>query len=242
VSSEKERPSASPPQEYAARLEESTRLHQLFGDILCHDLMNPVWIAENYLRLVMDGGVPDDKRPFYDGMRGSLAKARGILADARTYLRIQDLVAFGGETIDLGAVVEAVAENLRALGEEKGQKITVNIVGSAAISASYLIKEAVGQLLSNAIKFGPPATEIVVSVGTGFRVRLEVSDRGPGVREEDRERIFRRFESMEKGPITGVGLGLAIVRRVVDLHGGKVWVEENPGGGSLFVAEFPAVD
>ena len=48
-------------QEHIARLEESNRLHQLFGDILSHDLMNPVWIAENYLRLVMDGGVPEDK-------------------------------------------------------------------------------------------------------------------------------------------------------------------------------------
>jgi len=233
-------------QEHIARLEESNRFHQLFVDILSHDLMNPVWIAENYLRLVMDGDLPDDKRAFYDGMRGSLAKARGILADARTYLRIQDLVAFTAESIDLGRLVAAVVENFALLGREKGQEIRTTLAEGAVIAASPLIKEVVHQLLSNAIKFGRPgaavAVKVWVRINDGPRVRLEVSDRGPGVPEPDRERIFQRFGSMEKGPITGVGLGLAIVRRVVDLHGGRVWVEENPGGGSIFVAEFPAAD
>ena len=229
-------------QEHIARLEESNRFHQLFGDILSHDLMNPVWIAENYLRLVMDGGVPDDKRPFYEGMRGALAKARGILTDARTYMKVQDLVAFTGENIDLGQLVEEVVKCLGPLGEEKGQKISATIAGGSVISASPLIKEVAWQLLSNAMKFGPPDSAIAVSVSDGPRVRLEVRDRGPGVPEEGRERIFQRFASMEKGPITGVGLGLAIVWRVVEMHGGRVWVEENPGGGSVFIADFPAVD
>ena len=226
-------------QEHAARLEESNRFRQLFGDILSHDLMNPVWIAENYLRLVMDGGVPDDKRPFYDGMRNALAKARGILADARTYLKLRDMAAPSVESTDIGELVEAVAQSLRPLGDEKGQTITVTRSGSAVVAATPLIREVAGHLLSNAIKFGPPGSEIEISVSAGPPVRLEVRDRGPGVPEEARERIFLRFGSMDKGPIAGVGLGLAIVRRIVTLHGGHVWVEENPGGGSNFIAEFP---
>lgn len=249
VSSELERPSAFGTarvdaertlQEHVARLEESNHFHRLFGDILSHDLMNPVWIAENYLRLVMDGGVPDDKRPFYEGMRGALAKARGILTDARSYMKVQELVAFTIENIDLGRLVEEVVKSLGPLGEEKGQRISATIAEGAVISASPLIKEVVWQLLANAIKFGPPDSAIEVSVSVGPRVRLEVRDRGSGVPEEARERIFQRFASMEKGPITGVGLGLAIVWRIVELHGGRVWVEDNPGGGSVFVVDFPA--
>jgi len=250
VSSEAEHPAAVTSrsdaeralQEHVASVEASNRCHQLFADILSHDLMNPVWIAENYLRLVMDGGVPGDKRAFFDAMRGSLAKARGILADARTYLKLQDLAAPGGENVDLGQIVEAVAKSLRPLGDEKGQTLTVSGAGSAMIFASPLVKEVVSQLISNALKFAPPDSAIEVSLSSGRRVRLEVRDRGPGVPEECRERIFKRFEGMEKGPITGVGLGLAIVRRIVDLHGGRVWVEENPGGGSIFIVEFPAAD
>lgn len=224
----------------AARLEESSRFHQLFSDILSHDLMNPVWIAENYLRMVMDGGVPDDKRSFYEGLRGSLVKARGILADARTYLKLSDLTASSGESIDLGRLVAEVVAGLRPLSEDKHQKISVTLAGSPVIFASPLIREVVAQLLSNAIKHGPPDSAITVSVDAGPRVRLAVGDRGPGVHLDERERIFQRFERMEKGPVTGVGLGLAIVRRLVNLHDGLVWVEENPGGGSLFIAEFPA--
>jgi signal transduction histidine kinase len=212
----------------------------LFVDILSHDLMNPVWIAENYLRLIMDGGVPDDKRAFYDSMRGSLAKARGILTDARTYLKLHDLPATGGESVDLVQVVEAVAKSLRPQCEEKGQTLVVSGAESAVIAASPLVREVVSQLLSNALKFAPSGSAIEVSLNAGRRVHLEVRDRGPGVPEEFRELIFQRFERMEKGPITGVGLGLSIVRRFVELHGGRVWVEENPGGGSIFIAEFPA--
>ena len=91
----------------------------------------------------------------------------------------------------------------------------------------------------NAVKFGPPGTPITVVVGAGPPVRLEVRDRGPGVPEEDRERIFQRFARTEKGGIIGVGLGLAIVRQVAHLYGGRVWVEGNPEGGSRFIAEFP---
>ena len=227
-------------QERTARLEESNRVRQLFCDILSHDLMNPVWIAENYLRLIMDGGVPEDKRPFYGGMRGSLAKARGILADARTYLGVLDLAAGTGEEVDLGRLAQATVDSLRPLAGEKGQKIAVTAAEGAVVAAGPLVREVVLQLISNAINYGPQDSAIEVSVGAGPRVRLEVRDRGPGVPHQGRERIFQRFESLEKGPISGVGLGLAIVRRVVGLHGGKVWMEENPGGGSIFVAEFPA--
>lgn len=249
MSTEIERPSATRAaridgectlHELVARLEESNRIHQLFGDILSHDLMNPVWIAENYLRLVMEEGVPDDKRPFYEGMRGALARARNILADARTYLRVRDLAAFGGENVDLGRSVEEVVKALGPLGAEKELEIDVSAAGGALIPAGPLVKEVVWQLLSNAIRFSPPGSTIAVAVSAGSRVRLEVRDRGPGVPEESRERIFQRFENIEKGPISGVGLGLAIVRRVLDLYGGRVWVEENPGGGSIFIAEFPA--
>ncbi len=227
-------------QEYASRLEESNRFRLFFGDILSHDLMNPVWIAENYLRLVMDGGVPQDKRPFYEGMRGSLAKARGILTDARTWLRIQDRVALTGERIGIVPLVQEVAKSLRPLWEEKGQNVTFSLAPDAVITAGPLLREIVWHLLSNAIKYAPPNSPIDVVVIAAPRVRFEVRDRGPGVSEEDRERVFQRFQSLEKGPITGIGLGLAIARRVAELHGGKVWVEGNPEGGSVFVAEFPA--
>lgn len=228
--------------ESVAHMEQSNRHRRLFSDILSHDLINPVWVAENYLGLLADDDLPEDKRPIIAGIGGSLAKARVILADARIYLGIDDRPVSSSERANLGSIVEATAPALRPLWEEKGQTATFTLAAGAELAAGPLLRELVRHLLSNAIKFGPPGTPIDVVVSAEPRVRLEVRDRGPGVPEGDREQIFQRFERMEKGAISGVGLGLAIVRRVAWLYGGSVWVEANPGGGSIFVAEFPPAE
>lgn len=223
-----------------ARMEESNRHRQLFSDILCHDLMNPVWVAENYLRLLQEAEIPEAQRPLCNGVRRSLGKAREILADARTYLLVHSQTAFAPEEVELGPLAEAAAAVLRPAWEEKGQSVEFTLADGARIAGGALVGEIVRQLLSNAIKYGPPNSTIQVVVAAAPRVRLEVRDQGPGVPEDDRDRIFGRFERMEKGAISGTGFGLAIARRVAQLHGGSVWVEENPEGGSVFVAEFPA--
>ena len=89
-------------------------------------------------------------------------------------------------------------------------------------------------LLDNAVAAGPPVT-VAVRGGRG-RLIVEVADRGPGVPEEDREKIFEPFFT---GKTQGTGLGLAIARRVIEQHGGTIGVFDNPGGGALFRAEIP---
>lgn len=223
-----------------ARMEESSRHRQLFSDILCHDLMNPVWVAENYMRLLQEAGIPEAQRSLCDGVRCSLGKAREILADARTYLLVRNQGAPAPEVVDLAPLVEAAAAALRPAWEKKGQTVVFTLAAGARIAGGPLVGEIARQLLSNAIKYGPPNSSIHVAVAAAPSVRLEVRDRGPGVPEEDRDRIFERFDRMEKGAISGIGFGLAIARGVAALHGGRVWAEANPEGGSVFVAEFPA--
>jgi signal transduction histidine kinase len=91
-------------------------------------------------------------------------------------------------------------------------------------------------LLDNAVAAGPPVT-VTVRRERG-RLILEVADRGPGVDEDDRDRIFEPFFT---GKTQGTGLGLAVVRRVVELHHGTIAVYPNPGGGALFRAEIPSI-
>jgi signal transduction histidine kinase len=226
--------------ERAAELEQANQLRRIFGDVLTHDLTNPVWVAENYLALALDGEVPESKRALCEALRGSLAKARRILADARTYLKVLELGGAAPETLDLGAVATATAESLRLLAEAKGQRVSVTVDGSAAAQADPLLQEALWQLVANAVKYGPPDSVIEVVVRGGPAVRVEVRDRGPGVPAADRERIFHRYERVDKGPIAGVGLGLSIAARILRLHGGDLRVEDNPGGGSRFIAEISA--
>ncbi|MEK7744027.1 MAG: HAMP domain-containing sensor histidine kinase, partial [Elusimicrobiota bacterium] len=100
-------------------------------------------------------------------------------------------------------------------------------------------------LVSNAIKYTPPGGSVRVRIlELGGRVHLSVADTGPGVRDEDREKIFTRFYRSvgtdgRARRIPGSGLGLAIAKQAVDLHGGKIWVDSKVGKGSIFHVMLP---
>ena len=104
------------------------------------------------------------------------------------------------------------------------------------------IKQVIFNLLSNAVKFTPPGGEVDVSAArVNGEVRISVADTGPGVAVEDQERIFEEFQQTEAGieQREGTGLGLALSKRFVELHGGKIWLESEPGRGSRFVFTLP---
>jgi signal transduction histidine kinase len=97
-------------------------------------------------------------------------------------------------------------------------------------------------LLSNAVKFTPAGGSVDVSaLQANGEVRVEVADTGPGIAPEDQERIFEEFQQTEAGAAQreGTGLGLALSKRLVELHGGRIWVESELGEGSTFVFTLP---
>jgi len=105
------------------------------------------------------------------------------------------------------------------------------------------IKQVIFNLLSNAVKFTPAGGEIDVSTTrVNGEVRVSVADTGPGIAPEDRERIFEEFQQSETGVglHEGTGLGLALSKRFVELHGGRIWLESEPGHGSTFTFALPA--
>jgi signal transduction histidine kinase len=97
-------------------------------------------------------------------------------------------------------------------------------------------------LLTNAIKFSPSGTDVVLTARLeGGSVRFDVTDEGPGIAVEQQGRLFLRFEREEQGEVSraGLGLGLSIVRRVAEAHGGGVGVASRPGQGATFWISFP---
>src|SRR5262249_27463874 len=104
------------------------------------------------------------------------------------------------------------------------------------------VRQVVFNLLSNAVKFTPAGGSIVVADapihGGG---RESVTDTGPGIEAEDQQRIFDEFQQTDVGvqQREGTGLGLALSKRLVELHGGRIWVESEPGQGSRFVFTLP---
>jgi two-component system, OmpR family, sensor histidine kinase KdpD len=104
-----------------------------------------------------------------------------------------------------------------------------------------LIERVLYNLIENACKYTPPGTPITISGDvSGTELRVSVSDAGPGIPAARRESIFEKFTRGARESATpGVGLGLAIARGIVEAHHGRIWVEENTGGGARFVFTLP---
>lgn len=104
------------------------------------------------------------------------------------------------------------------------------------------LRQVIFNLLSNAVKFTPEGGSVVVtSAQVDGEVQVSVTDTGPGIAARDRERIFEEFQQTDVGvqQREGTGLGLALSKRLVELHGGRIWVESEPGHGSCFVFTLP---
>jgi two-component system, OmpR family, sensor kinase len=101
-----------------------------------------------------------------------------------------------------------------------------------------LIETAIRNVVDNALKYSPEGTTISVSVDPSSQV--VISDAGPGIRDEHKELVFNRFWRGNRRDATGAGIGLAMVQRIVELHGGSVYVEDRAGGGTRVIFSFAA--
>ena len=104
------------------------------------------------------------------------------------------------------------------------------------------IRQVIFNLLSNAVKFTPTGGHVdLKSAQVDGEVLVSVADTGPGIAPEDQERIFEEFQQtgVGAGQREGTGLGLALSKRLVELHGGRIWVDSEPGKGSTFVFTLP---
>jgi signal transduction histidine kinase len=145
------------------------------------------------------------------------------------------------ETVDVAAIVHDV---LKRFGEELSLTATpleVDARGTVwAYCDRFRVDQVVTNLLSNAIKYGEgkPIQVAVEAVDSCARIRIR--DEGIGISEADLERIFTRYErAVQARRFSGLGLGLYIVRQIVEAHGGAIQVTSQPGAGSTFVVDLP---
>ncbi len=144
--------------------------------------------------------------------------------------------------VDLAALVEARLEILAAAAGARGLSITSSLdEGCRVTGVPPLLDRVVDNLVGNAIKYSKPGQEIAVDVHTrGDRIVLTVLDHGPGIPPESLARIFDRFYRVPGTEGSGAGLGLALVKDVVDWHGGCMTIDSEPGVGSVFTVSLPS--
>lgn len=147
------------------------------------------------------------------------------------------------DDVDLGALLLQVVQRAQAVAADTAIRLEVDeAVGSPTLRGDAItLREALTNLVDNAIKYGGDAVELRLTVGPGGGLAIEVGDRGPGIPEAEKEKVLQRFSrgSAAEG-VTGSGLGLAIVRSVADEHGATLALLDRPGGGLQVRLEFPA--
>ncbi len=214
------------------------------GDSLAHDMRLPLTRVRNRLEALREA-LPDDA-PAQAEVQACVADADQMLATFAALLRIARLEAGGAgapaASVDLAGVVEDALDLYRAPGEEAGIAFEAELNPATVAGDRDLLFQMVANLLDNALKFAPPGSSVQVRTQClAGKSRLLVSDRGPGVPAAERERVFDRFYRVERSRhAPGSGLGLALVKAVVDHHRGTVWLED-AAPGLRVVAELPAV-
>jgi signal transduction histidine kinase len=149
---------------------------------------------------------------------------------------------------DLGEIIAEAMRTMQPLLDKRGQRLAVELpVAIPVVQADpRRTVQVLVNLLSNASRYGPTHAEIVVGVNTSDRwARVSVADRGPGIPPEYRKILFRRFVPPSPSANTaqyGTGLGLSVVRAIVEAHGGQVGVDDRRSGGSVFWFTLPMAD
>jgi two-component system sensor histidine kinase KdpD len=146
------------------------------------------------------------------------------------------LPSLRSEAVVLADVVQAAVDRLQIALDEHDVRVSVDPAVRALVDQTATSR-VVENLLTNAAKYAPAGTAVTICArGEGDHVVLTVADEGPGIAAEDRERVFDRFVRLgERSKVRGAGIGLAVVRQLVEAQGGHVSVEPGPNGGSAFV-------
>lgn len=226
--------------------EDAARLKEEFLSAAAHDLRTPLTVVLGQAELLQRRV---QRRPTEPADPGSIARIvreaqrlRDLVSELLDAQRLEESRAVMHLTrVDLRRIVELVLER----HHESGSRLHADVADEplpVEVDAGRL-EQVLENLVENALKYGGETPPAVRAWMDGDEVCVSVADRGIGIPESERERIFERFfraSNAHSITDTGIGLGLYICRRIVEAHGGRIWYEPTPEGGSTFHLSLPA--
>lgn len=225
-------------------LERSNADLEQFASVASHDLSEPLRMVTSYLGLLRRryrGQLGTDADLFIDHAVDGATRMRSLIDDLLAYARVGRGEEGRRAPVDLDASVAATLRSLEATIGDAGAEVQVDPLPEVA-GDGPLLGQLFQNLIANALKFRGDRRP-VVRVGARrdpAAWRFEVADNGIGIDPALSDRIFRMFQRGRAGEgYAGTGIGLAICRRIVERHGGRIWVEPTPGGGATFVFTIP---
>lgn len=233
-------------QEEERRLRELARAQEEFISVVSHELRTPVAGVLGFLQTTLDHWSQMSDEEHLTAVRRAFVNARRLQAMTRDVLDTESietgLFGYTMAEVDLGAEVDTAVEGF--LGGP-GDDVEVEVPDHPVVvnGDPDRLQQVLANLLDNARKNAPPDTAIQVRLERGDGVaRLVVEDEGGSIDPDQVERIFEKFVRGRDGSVTGTGLGLYISRRIIEEHGGRIWVESTPGQHTRFVIELPCRD
>jgi len=233
-----------------ARLVRSLReLNEFKGTMIrmaAHDLQNPLALARGYFGFLIEDLEPfsPEHTRWVDTIRRSLAQMNDLIDGILAYGQLTSTDEMQRQPCDLNAIARRVVAEFEPAATQKSHHLGLEAASEplVVLGEELLLREMVGNLVANAIKYTPPGGQITVRTHGGQEEHtVVVQDTGPGIDPADQDKLFQPFVRLRStGEERGSGLGLCLVQTIVERHGGRVSVESSQGEGAAFSVYLPA--
>jgi signal transduction histidine kinase/HAMP domain-containing protein len=232
------------------KLKELGKLKSEFVSNVSHELRTPLTAIEGLADNMLDGitgRMTEQQVGYITGIKSSADRLARLIDDVLDLSVIETgRMELKRANFSLHRLIQSVAESLRPVADEKFINLDVDAMDEnlTVWADRDKITQVVTNLISNAVKFTPARGGIQVSVQTNGAewAKVAVSDTGPGIAPEEVNNVFQEFYQVrqpDERKFKGVGLGLAISKKLVEMHGGRIWVESEPGKGCTFLFTMP---
>jgi len=230
------------------RLKQLEKIRQDFVANVSHELRTPLTTIKGYAETLLDGALKEDQAfQFVQVIKRHTDRLTKIVEDLLMLSRIETKeFQLKLEVVSVRDFIDDVTDFVKDLAEKKKISLSRNeIPSSLSVQADRShLEQILINLLDNAIKYTPEGGRVTISAieGDSKDIQFLIEDNGIGIPKEDLSRVFERFYRVDKGrskEMGGTGLGLSIVKHLVQAHGGRVWVESQPGKGSVFYFTLP---
>jgi two-component system phosphate regulon sensor histidine kinase PhoR len=211
-----------------------------------HDLRTPLGVASGYVELLREELPPSSKYDtLLNGLEGALARMQILVVELLDLERVEAGIDQIQVSVDVGQLTAEAAANFADEARSKQQTLVLTLAEALppVMGDPLRLKQALGNLISNAVKYTPEGGQIEVrAFHDDQQVTLEVQDTGYGIPAADQSKVFQRFYRA-KVPgtenIAGTGLGLSLVKAVIEQHAGSITLESEEGRGSTFRVQLP---